>query len=88
MNSQQEKGSEVRTFTGYAAAKIVNSLLKEMGIEKSLPPQMFYNYMKKGFIETTPEDMISEEALRSWFEKYVARMNKKNNNNVQLSLFE
>lgn len=74
------------SFTPYKACKIVNALLKEMDIEKVLPPQMFYNYTKKNFIKTNDEGLIEEEELRRWFEKYVSK-NFKNENNVQLSLF-
>lgn len=76
-----------RAFTPYKASKIVNALLEEMGIEKVLPPQMFYNYVKKNFIKTNNEGKIEEEELRRWFEKYVSRLQEKNNNISQLSLF-
>jgi hypothetical protein len=57
------------SYTPYKAAKVVNAQLKDLGIEKVLPPQMFYTYVAKGFIPST-DKMISEEDLRDWFLKY------------------
>jgi hypothetical protein len=36
----------VVSFSPFEAAKIVNAALKEQGLDKQLPPQMFYNYTK------------------------------------------
>jgi hypothetical protein len=62
------------SMTPYACAKKVNSWLKDDGVEKKLPPQMFYTYCSKGYI---PSEIIEgklavqEEALRTWYvEKY------------------
>lgn len=56
----------------YKAAQIVNTLLAEAGVEKILPPQMFYTYTKKGYIPAT-DGKISLEDLQVWFEKYLAK---------------
>ena len=59
-------------MTPYAAAKIVNALLAEAGIDKVLPPQMFYTYAKKGYIPAT-DGRIAEADLAAWAEKYIAK---------------
>jgi hypothetical protein len=70
-------------LTPYAAAKLVNAALIEAGIEKVLPPQMFYNYttarVNKGktpLIPTTEVDgkiFIADTDLAVWLQKYVAK---------------
>lgn len=60
------------TLTPYGAAKIVNALLAENGIEKVLPPQMFYTYVKKGYIPST-DGKISPTDLATWCDKYIAK---------------
>lgn len=67
-------------MTPYAASKIVNTALKEAGVEKTLPPQMFYNYTsarvragKAPFIEVNKEGEITEEGLKKWMVKYLAK---------------
>lgn len=62
----------VVTVTPYGAAKIVNELLKEKGIEKVLPPQMFYTYVKKGYIPST-DGKITSTDLATWVEKYITK---------------
>lgn len=68
------------SLTPYAACKIVNTLLEEAGVDKQLPPQMFYNYttarINKGkapFIEVDENNKITEEGLKTWAEKYLAK---------------
>ena len=62
------------TYSPYKAPTLVNGWIKELGVEKELPPQMIYTYTKKGYIESvTGEDgkrTVTEEALRTWFTKY------------------
>lgn len=65
--------SEVTTaVTPYELSKIVNDRL---GTE--LPPQMFYNYVKKGFITATFSDdqgwRIEPSEVRRWIERYAFR---------------
>jgi hypothetical protein len=63
----------------YQAAKVVNGWLAADGVEKVLPPQMFYNYttarIKKGKTPMIPvtEGKISTEDLRGWYVKYLAK---------------
>ncbi len=65
-------------LTMYAAAKKVNGWLKEDGVQKTLPPQMFYGYAGKGYIDSyespqTGKICTTETALRTWYdEKYRA----------------
>lgn len=62
------------TLSPYACAKIVNAALAERGVEKVLPPQMFYTYVKKAYIETTDKKKVSMVNLQVWFEKYFAKL--------------
>ena len=62
------------TLSPYRCAKIVNALLKDMGVEKVLPPQMFYTYVKKGYITSQPDGTVTLEDLQTWFEKYSAKL--------------
>jgi hypothetical protein len=63
----------------YACAKIVNAWLAEDGVQKKLPPQMFYQYTspKKAYIPTVVVgDKLCVDVidLRSWYdEKYMKR---------------
>lgn len=61
-----------KAVTPYGAAKLVNDML-----QTELPPQMFYNYVRKGFIEATFSDedgwTIEPAELRRWIERYAIR---------------
>ena len=57
-------------MTGYALAKLVNSALAEEGL-KPIPPQMVYNYIRKGYIEASFGD-VPDDAAASFIETYVA----------------
>lgn len=68
------------SFTPYAAAKMLTSILKENGIEKTIPTQMMYNYTtarirqgKKPFIEVDGDGRIDEEAFQKWVKGYLSR---------------
>jgi len=56
----------------YGAAKIVNAYLKEAGVDKILPPQMFYTYVKKGYI-TSVEGKVNAANLNEWLVKYLTK---------------
>lgn len=63
-----------KSLTPYGLSKIVNLLLKEVGIEQTLPPQMFYNYSKKGYIKKDASDgRISRDEALAWTEKYLTK---------------
>jgi hypothetical protein len=57
-------------MTAYQFAKLVNAELKAAGIEKVLPPQMFYTYYKKDFIKA---DQRTESGAIEWAYKYVSK---------------
>lgn len=70
----------VTSVTPYAASVIVNKLLADAGVDKVLPPQMFYNYttarVRKGktsFIELDSDNKITLSGLDAWFTKYLAK---------------
>jgi hypothetical protein len=57
-------------MTAYQFAKAANALIKAAGVEKVLPPQMFYTYYKKDFIKA---DQRTEDGVRLWTAKYLKR---------------
>ena len=56
-------------MTGYEVAKRANVALTEAGL-KTIPPQMVYNYIKKGFIPSE-NGRVTEQAAEEWICKYV-----------------
>lgn len=72
--------TSTNTWTGYKAAKyVVNPALVEAGI-KEVPPQMMYNYIKKGFFDTVEvngQNLIKEESLLEWLNKYITKKQDK-----------
>ena len=65
-----------RTFTAYAAAKLVNAELEQLGLPV-IPAQMVYNYVSKGYIKSTVntegKKVVSEADLATWFVGYVQK---------------
>lgn len=70
-------------YSPYQCAKVVNDQLHTMGIEKKLPPQMFYTYTSKGFIPSHKDEnnkvRVNHEDLVQWFTKYVNKNHKGSN---------
>lgn len=67
--------SDFRILTPYGCATVVNKELKERGLP-ALPAQMFYTYVKKGYIPSTLVDgkaRVSELELAKWFEVYITK---------------
>jgi hypothetical protein len=67
------------TMTPYAAAKLVNQQLQDMGLEKTLPPQMLYTYVSKGYIKSNVVDgkkRVTNQQLADWFAGYVTKLTK------------
>jgi len=67
------------TMTPYAAAKLVNQQLADMGVEKVLPPQMLYTYVNKGYIKSVEvggKKKVTHQALADWFAGYVNKTTK------------
>jgi len=66
----------------YQCAKVVNAQLKDLGIEKVLPPQMFYTYTSptKNYIASVTVDgkrKVSRDVLAAWFVSYVNKLQGK-----------
>jgi hypothetical protein len=62
------------TMTPYAASKIANKALEDAGVEKKLPPQMFYTYVNKGYIESKKVDgkaRVTSAQLNKWLQGYI-----------------
>ena len=61
-------------YTPYRATKIVNEMIKDRGVERTLPPQMLYNYTAKGYIPSTKTEdgkrTVTHQDLVTWFEGY------------------
>lgn len=71
--------SNTALLSPYQAAKLVNEQLTELGIDKVLPPQMFYTYTKKGYIKSVEVDdkrKIDPQDLADWFTNYVEKVNR------------
>lgn len=65
-----------RLLTPYACAKVVNAELTVQGYDITLPPQMFYNYIRQGLLTTVEVDgkkLVSEITLAAWLHKYLER---------------
>lgn len=60
-------------MTGYQAAKLVNAALEAAGVEKTIPAQMMYNYLKKGYILKNEDGTVNEESLTEWLAKYLTK---------------
>lgn len=88
----------MKTFSPYACAKIVNIWLAEDGLQKKLPPQMFYTYVKKDYIKSVSaadgKIVVTEEALKNWYDKYTKKATavtasaEQEVDPAQISLFE
>jgi hypothetical protein len=62
------------TYTPYKVAKVVNKVLEDLGVDKVLPPQMFYTYAKKGYLTGVKEaKVITRDEAIGWTEKYVVK---------------
>lgn len=67
-------------FSPYKCAKVVNDQFVEMGIEKVLPPQMFYTYVNKNYIKSVEKDgkkFVTSSELSEWFVRYITKNNLK-----------
>jgi hypothetical protein len=79
MRTQMSENNS-NVLTPYGAAKVANQALKEAGIERVLPPQMFYNYTtarvragKNPLIAYTEKGGVDRKALNEWVTKYIAK---------------
>jgi hypothetical protein len=68
---EELEGIEQNEFTPYRMAKILNR-----AFDIDLPPQMFYTYVKKGYITSTNVDdriLITKNELVRFASKYALR---------------
>jgi hypothetical protein len=75
MSDTTNPAPSFRTLTPYGCAKVVNKELEELGLP-TLPPQMMYTYVNKGYIDSFIKDgkkRVSELDLAKWFQGYVAK---------------
>jgi hypothetical protein len=69
-------------ITPFAAAKVVNVVLRNAGIDDvTVAPQMLYNYAKKGIIASNYDTRAENEkvyfdgdAFKAWLDRYVERV--------------
>jgi hypothetical protein len=60
-------------YSPYECSSVVNGWLEELGVEKKVAPQMFYNYVKKGYIVSDViegKSYVNGTELQTWFTKY------------------
>jgi hypothetical protein len=63
-------------YSPYGMCKVVNEVLRDLGIEKVLPGPMFYTYTKKGYIPCTDKKVARQDAI-VWTEGYLTKLVKK-----------
>jgi hypothetical protein len=72
---------QTTTYSPYQCAKVINEELASKGIDKILPPQMFYTYTKKSYIKSFRNEankvLVKHEDLVEWFVKYCKKNNIK-----------
>jgi hypothetical protein len=65
-----------RSLSPYACAKVINPELEELGLP-TLPPQMFYQYVAKGyitsFVDAAGKRKVNELDLATWFQGYLEK---------------
>jgi hypothetical protein len=63
-------------YSVYECAAVVNQWFADNGMDRELAPQMFYNYTKKGYIETfvfEDKKYVNAETLQVWWVAYVKK---------------
>jgi hypothetical protein len=81
-NSQDETNTVDEYFTAetygpYGMRKVVNVILRDLGVDKVLPGPMFYTYAKKGYIPTvagSEAKVILREDAVAWTEAYLTKL--------------
>lgn len=74
-------GTMEEPIKAYAISKIANVTLQYMEVERVLPPQMFYNYSRKGMIAPRPKNEkglntnheYSHDEVFAFLQKYIAK---------------
>lgn len=74
-NDNNEKDTVMNNteMSGYAFAKKVNEVLAKNGIEKTIKPQMIYNYVRKGYITANEKNLIEYSEFERFATKYVSK---------------
>lgn len=62
------------TYSPYGMCKVVNEILRDMGIDKVLPGPMFYTYTKKGYITTIAPKKVAKGDAIEWTEGYLTKL--------------
>lgn len=73
MDAIEELVREER-YTAYGLAKLANEILSAFEI-KNIPPQMCYNYVRKGFITSVVENgqqLVLKVDAVNWLQKYIS----------------
>lgn len=69
------------SYSPYQCAKVINDEFAKKGIDKTLPPQMFYTYTNKQYIkshkDTNNKVRVLHSDLVEWFVKYCTKNNIK-----------
>lgn len=76
---------QTATLTPYAASKMVSAKLAEAGFDKTVSPQMVYNYTTARFnkgkaplIQTSADGKrVNEDSLLEWLGRYIEKQNAK-----------
>jgi hypothetical protein len=69
--------------TPYQAAKVLNAMVAEAGIEKVVPPQMVYTYAKNGKFTTfiaadgTGRKVVDTDTFNTWAAGYIVGLKAK-----------
>jgi hypothetical protein len=78
-------GAAVATVDGpikaYAVSKIANTVLQYLEVDRVLPPQMFYNYSRKGMIAPRVKDekglntnhLYTADEVTAFLTKYITK---------------
>jgi hypothetical protein len=63
------------SYTPFGIISNLNKILKDMGVEKVLPPQMGYNYNKNGLIVKGKKGVKSytKTEVVTWMVKYLTK---------------
>ena len=67
-----------QTYTPYGVAKLLNDTFTANGIDRTVPPQMIYNYTKNGMINGTKYPKTAgvtfdEDTVKAWIIKYIEK---------------
>ena len=68
------EASDTTVWSPYAIHVVVNRCFQVMGIEKKIPPQMIYQYAKKGMLNGTKDTLrFTTEETVTFVTKYLTK---------------